>query len=121
MDLHTWHVTCTRGLILRAVTTRQAARGWCAPAPVFSRVYQEMSSGMEEYHAAFKMKEVRARLHACMQKLPSGAHVTVSACRETVRLCKNAWQESRLGPCDAGGPILTVPGRRGSLKFNENQ
>ena len=30
-------------------------------------------------------------------------------------------QASRPGPCDGGGPIPTVPGRSGSLKFNENQ
>ena len=81
--------------------------------------YMPLGMWARREHAGQNKKGVASA--DCMQKLPSGAHVSVSACRETVRLCKNAWQESRPGPCDAGGPILTGPGRSGILQFNENQ
>ena len=47
--------------IIRALTTRQRAGGMMAPAPLVSRVYQELSNGLIAYNNAVKMKEVPVR------------------------------------------------------------
>ena len=39
-------VLCTEHRLSRAISTRFRSRGWRAPAPVVSRIFQEMSSGM---------------------------------------------------------------------------
>ena len=44
--------------IIRSLTTRQRAGGVMAPAPLVSRVYQELSNGLIAYNMATKMKEV---------------------------------------------------------------
>ena len=44
--------------ILRTITTRQQAGGVKAPAPIVSRVFQELSNGVLAYNNACKMKEV---------------------------------------------------------------
>ena len=44
--------------IIRAITTRQRAGGIKAPAPIVSRVFQELSNGVLAYNNACKMKEV---------------------------------------------------------------
>lgn len=44
--------------ILRSITTRQLSGGVKAPAPIVSRVFQELSNGVLAYNNACKMKEV---------------------------------------------------------------
>lgn len=44
--------------IIRAITTRRAAGGVKAPAPIVSRVFQEISNGVLAYNNAYKLKEV---------------------------------------------------------------
>ena len=39
-------VLCTEHRLSRAISTRFRSRGWRAPAPVVSRIFQEMSNGM---------------------------------------------------------------------------
>ena len=51
-------VALTIDRIHRALTTRQRARGWMAPAPVYSPVYQQLLDGFSAFRAARKMKTV---------------------------------------------------------------
>ena len=51
-------VLCTEHRLSRAISTRFRSRGWRAPAPVVSRIFQEMSNGMVAYHAARKITKV---------------------------------------------------------------
>jgi len=44
--------------IIRAISTRHHAGGLCAPAPIVSRIFQELSNGMLAYNQASKLKEV---------------------------------------------------------------
>ena len=53
-------VTLISHRVLRVVSMRAHSTNWKAPAPVYSRIYQELSNGMLAYHAAYKMKEVVA-------------------------------------------------------------
>lgn len=51
-------VLTTAHRISRAITTRQRAGGVSAPSPLVSRVFQELSNGMEAFNSAMKIKEV---------------------------------------------------------------
>ena len=51
-------VQLTSHRIHRVLTTRAHARGWRAPAPVFNRVYAELTEGIFEFNAALKLKAV---------------------------------------------------------------
>jgi hypothetical protein len=44
--------------ITRAVTTRGRVKRWTAPAPIISRIYQELSTGMLAYNNCMKSKEI---------------------------------------------------------------
>ena len=44
--------------IFRAITTRHAAGMLAVPPPVFSRIFQELSTGMLAFNQASKLKEV---------------------------------------------------------------
>jgi len=51
-------VVATAQRIQRAIITRQHAGGICAPPPIVSRIFQEISNGLLAYNNATKMKEV---------------------------------------------------------------
>jgi predicted membrane chloride channel (bestrophin family) len=51
-------VLATVQRIVRAVSTRHQFGGVCAPSPIVSRVFQELSNGLLAYNAATKIKEV---------------------------------------------------------------
>ena len=44
--------------IIRAISTRHKAGGVRAPAPIVSRIFQELSNGLLAYNNATKMKEI---------------------------------------------------------------
>ena len=51
-------VLATAQRIQRSIITRMAAGGMRAPAPIVSRIFQEISNGLLAYNNATKMKEV---------------------------------------------------------------
>jgi len=51
-------VQCVANRIIRAVSTRQHHGGMPTPAPIISRIFQEISIGNLAYQAAKKIKEV---------------------------------------------------------------
>jgi len=51
-------VFATAQRIQRAITTRLNAGGMCAPPPIVSRIFQEISNGLLAYNNATKMKEI---------------------------------------------------------------
>jgi len=51
-------VLATVQRLCRAISTRHQFGGVCAPAPIVSRIFQELSNGLLAYNAATKMKEV---------------------------------------------------------------
>jgi len=51
-------VLFTAHRIVRAVSTQGRHRGWKAPAPIVSRIFQELSNGLLAYNHALKLKEI---------------------------------------------------------------
>jgi len=51
-------VLFTAHRIVRAVSTQGRHRGWKAPAPIVSRIFQEISNGLLAYNQALKLKEI---------------------------------------------------------------
>ena len=51
-------VLSTMQRIIRAISTRHKAGGVRAPAPIVSRIFQELSNGLLAYNNATKMKEI---------------------------------------------------------------
>ena len=48
----------TANRIIRAISTRHHHGGLQTPAPILSRIFQELSNGLLAYNSAVKMKEV---------------------------------------------------------------
>jgi hypothetical protein len=85
-------VTLISHRVLRVVSMRAHSTNWKAPPPVYSRIYQELSNGMLAYHAAYKMKEVRASTgrpfrEACELCAVRKQHLRHLACIAVVGRC----------------------------------
>lgn len=88
-------VLATAHRIYRAVTTRGRTRGWTAPPPIVSRIFQELSNGLLAYNHATKMKEVPVPFAYVQFQGAFGAHAQLararsSVHRESTRACVHA-------------------------------
>eukprot|EP00965_Chrysotila_dentata_P149999 4954081-Pleurochrysis_carterae.AAC.1 len=72
--------------IIRAISTRHHAGGLCAPAPIVSRIFQELSNGMLAYN------QVRGASQPCTARACSPrAHLRLSA---LCFFCNRIWKQN---------------------------